>query len=109
MRRIVLFVLLLFSSQLVWGQQMSESYYAQNPQEEVDDSFVGDTLHFYTPFVHQPRFERIARYSLYYAGYRRRAGEQADVVRIGNLPLNSPLMRYGDNVATSFLYFASCS
>ena len=103
MRRIVLFVLLLFTTQLVWGQQMSESYYAQNPQEEVDDSFVGDTLHFYTPFVHQPRFERIARYSLYYAGYRRRADERADVVRIGNLPLNSPLMRYGDNVATSFL------
>lgn len=104
MRRVVLLgIVILVSQGALWAQQMSALYYAQNPQEEVDEFAESDTLLFYTPFVYQPRFERIARYSLYYAGYRRRADERPDRVRIGNIPLNSPLMRYGDNTAVAFL------
>ncbi|MBQ1964033.1 MAG: hypothetical protein II358_01260, partial [Tidjanibacter sp.] len=84
MRRIVLLgIVILVSQGALWAQQMSALYYAQNPQEEVDEFAESDTLLFYTPFVYQPRFERIARYSLYYAGYRRRADERPDRVRIG--------------------------
>lgn len=106
MKRIVLFVILLGVSQwTLCGQQMSDSYYAENPQydTEVDLDSEVDTLLFYTPFINQPRFERIARYSLYYAGFKPRSGTAVEDIRIGNIPIASPLVQYGDYLTQSLL------
>lgn len=106
MKRIVLFVILLWVSQwTLCGQQMSDSYYAENPQydTEVDLDTEVDTLLFYTPFINQPRFNRLARYSLIYAGYKPRSGSPVEDVRIGNVPIASPLGRYGDYVIQTLL------
>lgn len=99
----IVLLLLVVSASGVSAQQLSESYYAENPQEDVDLIDEADTLLFYTPYVRQPRFERMARYSLYYAGFSRRGDESAESIRVGNVALNSPVVRYGDWVTTSLL------
>lgn len=104
MRRICVVILqIVICCYSLGAQQLSESYYAENPQQDLDNISSNDTLLFYTPFVHQPVFERIARYALSYVRYNRRGSERSEAVWLGRVPITSPMMRYGDYVTLAAL------
>ncbi len=106
--RLILLVLALAVGQGLWAQQLSDSYYLDNPswiEAEVWAS-DGDYHNRQQPVVDNP-FEEYARYGFSFMDYSWRGESSSSLTtRLGRVPLQSPLERYPDYGVTTLLRYA---
>ncbi len=108
-RRYGLVLLALVVVQELWAQQLSDSYYRENPSWIEAEMWASDGEYhlMQLPVVDNP-FEGFARYGFSFVDYSFRGeGRSSLVTRLGRVALTEPLERYPDYGVQTLLRVAS--